>query len=839
MSKILKRILALMLVMFLVLSLTACTDDDEEALPCVDGYTCDEPNEIALGEERDEDLISIDELIADLQKRFPRAEQYEFTDPLIGVSRDHMFTFEMTYEAMEVFRTVVAEADNNDGWQNMVRIYRDSALTQRVTFAVGGDEENFSYVTFSPFRNPTFGLRYGGIDLFPQGEFNDWGNASQYFLVRYYDLMTGERLARPLVTVFSVATEIVGAPRINFNVDSDGIAGLRWDAIPGAEEYAVVLITENRNGTGIGRQVDIIARTTETYWDDHSTEAGHNNRNFRTTRTFGGVDTLYENYRGQIISGEMSIEEFVLLASEYNFELEIDLERNIYFAVIAINEEGTSAISNLIDRRIVAQQVPLQLAFHMNEGGIRPLFFDDRSTARLDRDILSVPSHAWVIMADGSASQHLVIYDVERAQEGTQLIGHFVLDDEGEMVLDSTENALAITVPYVIEGTIFTGHAQILRYNVDTFEADLVALAGRQDSLRSRTGDIERSVNLNPTVEASVEEDAEVATELRGDFEIRASSPLSAYLALQMLNSQTRISLADFPEASDHDYLVDAWFEAVLQNPLVLGARGIQLDWLTGDLLVTYDQDAGTQQRQQQAIMARVDEIVAEIITPDMTALDMQLAINNFLIEYATYDFAALENAELNNFLFVDPEYYDSFTAYGILINGVGVCSGYADAFTLIADRAGLESKIVTGFLQGSLPHAWNRVYIDGEWLTLDVTNNDNEFFPNAFFNLSDIEAATILTEDDQWILNSELHRFVGRTSETTEYYRLNNRFFDRVDIVNAMVAGIRANGRAIYRTDVMLTEEQFMMIFMDVALELDNFDLLGGHFLGVIHIFE
>jgi len=816
MNKFLKKMTALVVVVILGLGIVGCTNNNDV----------------------DETLVAVDELVADLQNRFAREDQYDFTEPLIDVPRDHMFTFDMTYEAMEIFREVVAQADNDDGWANMVRVYRDSALTQRVPFLVGGDEENFSYVTFSPFRNPTFELSDGGMPLFPQGEFNDWGNANQYFLVKYYDLMTGELLARPLVTVFSIETEIAGAPRINFNVESDGIAGLRWEEIEGAVEYAVVLITENRNGSGIGRQMEIIARMTETYWDDRSTEAEHNNRNFRTTRTFGGIDTLYENYRDQIINGEMTIEEFVLLASEYNFELEIDLERNTYFAVIAINDEGTSAISNLIDRRVVAGQVPLQLAFHMNEGGIRPLFFDDRSTARLDRDILAVPSHAWVIMADGSASQHLVVYDIDQAQEGTQLIGNFVLDDDGEMVLDSTENVAAITVPYIVEGTIFTGYAQILRYDVNTFEDDLIELASRQDSLRSRTGDIERNVNLNPNVDTSVD-DTEVATQLRGDFDIRASSPLSAYLALQMFNSQTRISLNDFPEASDHEYLVDAWFEAVLQNPLVLGARSIQLCWLTGDLLVTYDQDAEVQHRQQRAIMARVDEIVDEIITAGMSDLEMQLAINNFLIENATYDFAALDNAELNNFMFVDPEFYDSFTAYGILINGVGVCSGYADAFTLIADRAGLESVIVTGFLQGSLPHAWNRVYIDGEWLTLDVTNNDNEFFPNAFFNLSDVEAATILTEDDQWILNSELYRFVGQSSETTEYYRFNDRFFDHVEIVDAIVTSIHANGYATYRTDVMLTEDQFIMILTDVALELGHFDLYGGHFLGIIHVFE
>ena len=824
----------LTLLLTLTFGLAACTNND--------------PEEIT------EDPISVEELTADLQARFAREDAYDFTDPLNDVPRDHTFTFDMTYEAMEAFRELTANADNDDGWRNMVRIYRDSAMTQEVPFLVGGDEEDFTYVTFSPFRNPIFALYDPAIgrNLFDRGEWNDWGNANQYFLVKYYDLMTGDQLADPQVTVFNVATEIAGAPRVNFNVTDGGVAGLNWDAVAGADEYAVVLVTENKDGDDIGRQVEIIARTTENYWHDISTEPGRNNQNFRIHQVANHADALYRDYREQINAGEMTLDEFAQVAAQYNFEEERNLDRNTYLAVIAMNDEGTSSISNLIDRRDVASQVPMELASWMNEGGIRPTFIDGASRAQIDRDILLVPSHAWVIMADGRATQQLVNYDIEQVHEGTQLVGNFVLDDDGEMVLDSTEEVAAVTVPYMIEGTTFAGYAQILRYDERTFEDDLQELARRQDGLRSRTGDIERSVNLNPNDEEANDNDAdedqaeadtdssdEVATTLRGDFDIRASSPLSAYLALQMLNSQTRVSLSDFPQASDHEYLVEAWFEAVLQNPLVLGARSIELDWITGDLLITYDHDAETQQRQQQALKARVDEIVNEIITDGMTDLEMQTAINDFLIENATYDFDALDNAAINDFLFVDPTFYDSFTAYGILMNGVGVCSGYADAFTLIADRAGLESVIVTGFLQGSLPHAWNRVNIDGNWYTLDVTNNDNEFFPNAFFNLSDQEAATILTEDTLWILDSELPRFVAASSAGSEYYRYNNRFFELDEIVDALVEGIETNGVAIYRTDIMLTEEQFMMISLEVVDRTGSWALMGSYFLGIIHLSE
>jgi len=827
MDNFLKKITLIFSILMVGLLITACTttndDDDTEAVD----------DELSIQDETDggaedilDELVSLDELVADISLRFAREGSFNFTDPLIDVPRDHTFTFDLTQEAMDAFN----ENESITGWSNIIGIYRDSAFTQQVSFNASGDAENFTYVEISPFRTPVF-----PFSDFDHGEWNDWGNANQYFLVRYFDLITGEELETPEVTVFNIATEIIGTPWVKFNITEDGVAGLRWGEVAGADEYAVLLISEPKDGSGLGRWVEIIARTTEIYWDD--TDEGFNRRNdsFRTALIGNSMDTLYEEYREAIATGELTLEEFATM--QYDFEEALTLNYHFYFAVIALNDEGTSTVSNLIDRRSIAPQVPMSVAFNMNEGGILPSV--GGLVARWDNDVLLAPSHTWIVMADGSVSRQLINYEIDRVREEYLLFGTYTYyDEEGWPIIDGTLDVAALTIPYTIEGTPFTGFVQITEYDEETFEHSLAELARRQDGLRSRTGDIARSINLSPE-EDELDFEKEIATALNADFEIFASSPLSAYLAVQMLNGQTRISLADFPEASDHEYLIEAWFEAVLQNPLVLGARSLQLCWITGDLLLTYDHDAEEIRRQQIAINERVEEIVAEIIAPGMTDLEMQTVINAFLIENATYDFSALENAELNNFMFVDSFYYDSFTAYGILINGVGVCSGYADAFTLIGNRAGLESVIVTGYLQGSLPHAWNRVNIDGEWYTLDVTNNDSEFFPNAFFNLSDLEAATILTEDSRWMLDREISRFVANSAAHTEYYRYRGRFFDRTQIIDALVEGILVNGEAIYRTDVMLTDEQFLSIVFEVMDRTNNFDLFGGHFLGVITLFE
>lgn len=56
-------------------------------------------------------------------------------------------------------------------------------------------------------------------------------------------------------------------------------------------------------------------------------------------------------------------------------------------------------------------------------------------------------------------------------------------------------------------------------------------------------------------------------------YKVSANGALSEYLAVNMMNGSTAISLEDFPESADQEYLLDSWEEAVYQNPMVLGVE--------------------------------------------------------------------------------------------------------------------------------------------------------------------------------------------------------------------------------------------------------------------------
>lgn len=85
----------------------------------------------------------------------------------------------------------------------------------------------------------------------------------------------------------------------------------------------------------------------------------------------------------------------------------------------------------------------------------------------------------------------------------------------------------------------------------------------------------------------------------------------------------------------------------------------------------------------------------------------------------------------------------DHQTAYGALVGGKAVCAGYARAYQLLLNAAGIESWYVTG--QSVNPstgrmegHGWNVVFLDGKSYYTDVTWDDQtSHLFHAYFMLS------------------------------------------------------------------------------------------------------
>lgn len=91
-------------------------------------------------------------------------------------------------------------------------------------------------------------------------------------------------------------------------------------------------------------------------------------------------------------------------------------------------------------------------------------------------------------------------------------------------------------------------------------------------------------------------------------------------------------------------------------------------------------------------------------------------AIYQYLIEFVEYDESVL-SLNLTQY-----QQHPAFSGYGALFYQSAVCSGYARAFMLLAHQLNIPTTMVN---VQSIQHAWNMVYVDGEWLYVDVTWDD------------------------------------------------------------------------------------------------------------------
>lgn len=156
----------------------------------------------------------------------------------------------------------------------------------------------------------------------------------------------------------------------------------------------------------------------------------------------------------------------------------------------------------------------------------------------------------------------------------------------------------------------------------------------------------------------------------------------------------------------------------------------------------------------------------------------------------------------------------------------------------LIAKAAGLEAVIETGRMD-NVNHEWNRVKIDGSWYSLDVTNNDNEYMPNCYFNLPDEVASTILIEDGDAFMDLMAGQY---TSEgmNYEYYNVKKLYTKDAEEAAAMMANqLKAGEGAVIRMDLNYGNTDVAEIIQNALNQSETEQVTYYYNAGVIALLE
>lgn len=112
------------------------------------------------------------------------------------------------------------------------------------------------------------------------------------------------------------------------------------------------------------------------------------------------------------------------------------------------------------------------------------------------------------------------------------------------------------------------------------------------------------------------------------------------------------------------------------------------------------------------------------------TDRETAIAIHDYLVNYLTYDIltSAPGGTTEEEYAAANELWNKAYEEYELSTNRAmstkyAVCQDYAELFQSMCIRLGIPCDMVTGEAGG--PHAWNKVYVDGQWLYMDCTWDD------------------------------------------------------------------------------------------------------------------
>lgn len=112
------------------------------------------------------------------------------------------------------------------------------------------------------------------------------------------------------------------------------------------------------------------------------------------------------------------------------------------------------------------------------------------------------------------------------------------------------------------------------------------------------------------------------------------------------------------------------------------------------------------------AINYIVENKINDIIKENMTTEEKIKKVHDYIIDSTKYDTLKSDN--------IHDETYKSNTAYGVLVQGYGICSGYSDTMSIFLNKLNIDNYKISNDT-----HIWNLVYINGMWVHLDTTWDD------------------------------------------------------------------------------------------------------------------
>jgi len=763
--------------------------------------------------------------VSELKQKYC-VDNSKYIKPFYNVEQNTQFTFHFNSK-VEPIKAITVHTDPSCNI--------DSTIYQINSAYLNGDGSGYNIVVKpgSPVLNSS-ARKEGELSKY------NWGNAPVYYLSINYDMSadTPTKLDSPIVVPFTVRRKI-STPNIEAHITKDGSFTLSWKPVKNAVKYNIYsadnvksssqAVNMSRSQAGYaGDHIQLLATvdSSKTIFDDFNKD---NNGNTITTSK-GAVNTQNFHTLGAYYvtaidaSGNESSFSMAVEGWKYGSQLPNKFDESGYIS------KGKDGKANYLPNTVPVQMIDKSIHYYpinytkINEytagyatygyrivgtklTGKIDVYKKDKiyapsiqSTSTLSNDLYIVKNDINIIpdvdvntINDTAYSNSIISLDKEVNRDESTAIKynqealHKRADIESERIVNdgvytTQEGPLAMLEYDSLENS---GNTETKAENNTENKTDenvtSTPTSTSTSTEKAQSNDIPSEITSENLVDEQIKStkrqiaEADTAEIPAINVKYFADSAEEEYLARNMIAANNEISLEAFPNLQNTEYLSDVLMKVVYQNPYIIGFNNARYDNNTMTLYIDYQFDANTIHSKQSSVSSEATNIVKSTITSDMSDEEKVMALWKYLEEHTEYDKDASKHVEQNNFKDITG-FEDAFDSYGIMCKKVGVSQSYSYCYKLLLSLCDVPCITLTGYIDQTLPHAWNAIYLNGAWRWTDVTNNNtNSGIPYMLYQTSSEYAEkSNYVPDELYEINTKLNA-VSSTDNSMDWYVENN----------------------------------------------------------------
>ncbi|OJU42507.1 MAG: hypothetical protein BGN97_09200 [Microbacterium sp. 69-10] len=651
---------------------------------------------------------------------------YLMTEPMLDRDPQSKFSFPAPYDFEARYPSSITPETRRNGdatQEDAFELFLDPSLTARSSLSIYQSKPGAELWITPSESNSLTGAGSTSTRVAPRDW--SWGLEPEYYLVRHVD-ENGDKLDKSVVTRITSRAPELASPHVRAEPIADtGAVKLSWDAVPGATGYVVISSHSVVTDDSKYRFYSAYGTVKETSW---SSEGDLDQFDPSTRQNVSMV-----LFNGQ--SADQLMAQGTKDADEEAFKYETG---DFRWGVVATDgthysRAGSLAATGLIDA------LPYEVARYTMDLGV----FSGSAP-----DPAALPQQFAFTGLDGRtrATRAYIADD-----------GITVENDSWEVQISGAGTLLKAPLTWLLPRgqQVMSPQEFIAAYN-----------AGAEKAFQPTTG-MESFVVLSGTLEEVAADAVAAAEPAKVDYPVYGSDDFVKFLAGHFIAGSELIDVTKYAEAPGAQALWDAIQEANYQNPYVVGLDlGKFRESYSGDRRViraAYDIDKGERMRLQKLTADHVASVVKQVVKPGMTARDTAVALNDWLAANTAYDYGALamRDAVDRGEQVAHDKYSYAWRPDGVFEHGTVVCGGYAITYAALMNQAGVETVVVTGDVLSGGRHAWNKVKVDGAWLSVDTTWNDGPA-GNRYLLIKDSQftGQATRTEDPYWIRDDLVSSF-------------------------------------------------------------------------------